>query len=328
LKKLLYLFFCIQIVLWSMPSFVWASSEQDQIVKSKTEKYIQFVYNKIKFPKGGKLKYEAFRNGFYGYLNLRESGKIDRNATLSICDFNLSSNVKRLWVIDVQKKKVLYHSLVSHGSGTGEEYATAFSNIEESHQSSLGFFVTAETYTGNNGYSLKLHGVDGAFNNKAYDRAIVIHGADYVSEDFARANHRSRYEAMVAPHSRWSSPLKLLIELKMISVCSFIITARIISRIRIWLNSSVKQLPAEAELMDLNFPSENLSSAELKEEGTPAAEFADIAHRTVISSKPAKSSEPESSENYRLTPTEPRKVTSIIVIRENVDGTTDTTIVK
>lgn len=326
MKKLLYLFFCIQIVLWSMPSFVWASNEQEQIVKSKTEKYIQFVYNKIKFPKGGKLKYEAFRNGFYGYLNLRESGKIDRNATLSICDFNLSSNVKRLWVIDVQKKKVLYHSLVSHGSGTGEEYATAFSNIEESHQSSLGFFVTAETYTGNNGYSLKLHGVDGAFNNKAYDRAIVIHGAEYVSEDFARANQR-----LGRSHGCPALPVELapkIIDRIKNDQCLFIYhNSKNYLQNSYWLKSSVKQLPAEAELMDLNFPSENLSSAELKEEGTPAAEFADIAHRTVISSKPAKNSEPESAKTA-VTPTEPRKVTSIIVIRENVDGTTDTTIVK
>ena len=93
-------------------------------------------------------------------------------------------------MIDLNEKKVLFNSLVAHGKGTGEEFATAFSNIESSHQSSLGFYVTETTYNGSNGYSLKLIGMDKGYNDAAMQRAIVMHGADYVSEDFIKAEKR------------------------------------------------------------------------------------------------------------------------------------------
>jgi hypothetical protein len=149
------------------------------------------IYNQIDFGKTAPLSREVFRKAYTGFLNLKGAGKLDRNQSLiSICDFSLSANVKRLWVIDLDRSKVLFHSLVAHGQGTGEEYAERFSNQENSHQSSLGFYVTAETYEGDNGYSLKLKGMDIGYNDAAYNRAIVMHGANYVSDSYIRDNKR------------------------------------------------------------------------------------------------------------------------------------------
>jgi hypothetical protein len=86
--------------------------------------------------------------------------------------------------------KVLYHELVAHGSGSGDNYATRFSNDDNSHQTSLGLFVTSGTYEGGNGYSLKLRGLDEGFNDRAEERHIVMHGAWYVSPDHVRAQGR------------------------------------------------------------------------------------------------------------------------------------------
>lgn len=136
-----------------------------------------------------KLDRSVFITAHIGYSSLLGSEAAAREI-LSICDYSLSSNIPRLWVIDMKKKKLLYNTLVAHGQGTGEEYATRFSNNDESHQTSLGFFITKGTYFGNNGYSLRLEGMDNGYNSRAMDRAIVIHGADYVSYDFIRANKR------------------------------------------------------------------------------------------------------------------------------------------
>tara|TARA_B100000700_G_scaffold309727_2_gene389293 strand:- start:7539 stop:8528 length:990 start_codon:yes stop_codon:yes gene_type:complete len=109
---------------------------------------------------------------------------------LAVIDFSRSANEKRLWVFDLQQRRLLFKELVSHGQGTGQEYARAFSNTPDSHQSSLGLFRTKQSYTGSNGYSLRLEGLEPGINDRAYERAIVMHGADYVSEDFIAANGR------------------------------------------------------------------------------------------------------------------------------------------
>ncbi len=225
--------------------------ETESVLQAKTEKYIRYVYQKIKFLNGTKLRYEVFKTAFYGYLNMLEAGKIDKEGLLSVCDFTLSSNKKRMWVIDIKAKKVLFHSLVAHGMGTGEEFATTFSNISESHQSSLGFYTTGETYIGNNGYSLKLNGVDGSFNSNAYDRAIVIHGADYVSEQFAKDNER-----LGRSHGCPALPVEIapqVIDKIKFGSCFFIYhrANNYLSSSR-WLTSAIHSLPAEADLMDLN----------------------------------------------------------------------------
>ncbi|HEX2164493.1 MAG TPA: murein L,D-transpeptidase catalytic domain family protein, partial [Thermoanaerobaculia bacterium] len=117
-------------------------------------------------------------------------GLAESPRTLTVIDYSLPSTEKRLWVFDLETRGLLFHELVAHGKNTGDNLATRFSNTLDSKQTSLGLFRTANTYVGSNGYSLRLHGLDRGFNDRAFDRAIVIHGAPYVSEDFARAQGR------------------------------------------------------------------------------------------------------------------------------------------
>lgn len=149
------------------------------------------LYKSIQFEPEHELNYEVFAKALTGFENLKKAGLLNEDShLLTICDFSMSSNTKRLWVIDTNEKKVLFNSLVAHGKNTGEEFATNFSNTESSLQSSLGFYITDATYQGDNGYSLKLLGMDKGFNDAAYRRAIVMHGADYVSDDFAATHKR------------------------------------------------------------------------------------------------------------------------------------------
>ncbi|MGO1540371.1 MAG: murein L,D-transpeptidase catalytic domain family protein [Luteimonas sp.] len=111
-------------------------------------------------------------------------------ATLSVIDFSRPSTEPRLWVFDLASHSLLFEELVAHGRNTGDNLATAFSNRSGSHMSSLGVFRTAESYVGANGYSLRLDGLEPGFNDLARDRAIVIHGASYVSPEIARAQGR------------------------------------------------------------------------------------------------------------------------------------------
>ena len=162
-------------------------SEKSENEMSSSEE----LYNSILFDTDHKLNFDVFSKAILGFNNLKKAGKLDENAhLLTICDFSMSSNTKRLWVIDMDEKKVLFNSLVAHGKNTGEEFAMNFSNTESSYQSSLGFYVTDATYEGGNGYSLKLLGMDKGYNDAALQRAVVMHGADYVSEEFAATHKR------------------------------------------------------------------------------------------------------------------------------------------
>jgi hypothetical protein len=109
---------------------------------------------------------------------------------LAVIDYSLPSTEPRLWVFDLVRKRLLFKELVSHGRGSGDALAHAFSNEPESHQSSLGLFRTLDSYYGRNGYSLRLQGLEPGINDLAYERAIVIHGADYVSESFIERTGR------------------------------------------------------------------------------------------------------------------------------------------
>jgi hypothetical protein len=111
-------------------------------------------------------------------------------STLTVIDYSKPSTEKRLWVFDLKSRELIYEELVAHGQGTGANMATAFSNNDESHQTSIGLFRTDTPYVGKNGYSLRLDGLDRGFNDRARERAIVMHGAPYVSESFVKANGR------------------------------------------------------------------------------------------------------------------------------------------
>jgi hypothetical protein len=116
----------------------------------------------------------------------RERGVSGRSDVLTVIDYSLPSTAPRLWVLDLAHGKVLFHELVAHGSGSGDNYATRFSNLDGSQQTSLGLYLTRDTYEGGNGYSLKLEGLDPGVNDRALDRKIVMHGAWYVSPEQIR----------------------------------------------------------------------------------------------------------------------------------------------
>jgi hypothetical protein len=111
---------------------------------------------------------------------------IKKKDIITIIDFSKVSTEKRCFVIDLKNRKLLYYCLVAHGKNTGENSAKSFSNQSGSLKSSLGFFLTAETYNGGNGYSLKLEGLEKGINDQARKREIVIHGAEYVSNSFIK----------------------------------------------------------------------------------------------------------------------------------------------
>ena len=125
-----------------------------------------------------------------GYEILVKEKSINRPEVITIIDFSLQSDRERLWVLDLNQGKVLFHCLVSHGRNSGELMAENFSNTPGSYESSPGFYVTGETYIGKHGLSLALDGLETGINDKARQRAIVIHGADYVSDDFIRTHGR------------------------------------------------------------------------------------------------------------------------------------------
>lgn len=140
-----------------------------------TQLYDIFVENNPSVP-----NLESFKNGLIGYNKLADKNLIDKQI-LTIIDFSLSSKKERMWIMDMSKNKILYHTLVSHGKNTGNEFATQFSNKKNSLQSSLGFFITGETYFGKNGLSLFLDGMEKQFNSNARERYVVIHGANYAN---------------------------------------------------------------------------------------------------------------------------------------------------
>ena len=150
------------------------------------DNHIQQVYTSAKLESKG-LDAEVFRKAYIGFQNLKQQGKVsDSKSILTVVDFTKSSSRKRLWTIDLNTKKVLLNTLVAHGRNTGEAKALKFSNTHNSYMSSLGFYVTARTYFGKHGLSLKLQGVDEGFNTNAMSRAIVVHGAEYATADFIK----------------------------------------------------------------------------------------------------------------------------------------------
>ncbi|MEY3208531.1 MAG: hypothetical protein RL064_562 [Bacteroidota bacterium] len=129
---------------------------------------------------------EAVRMAIIGYEKLKQLGKLTNMRYLTIADFSKPSNEKRLYIIDMQNQVMLMQTLVAHGRNSGMLFAKSFSNKTASFQSSLGFYVTGNPYTGKHGTSLELNGVEQGINDKAKERAIVIHGADYVSNSFVK----------------------------------------------------------------------------------------------------------------------------------------------
>ena len=148
------------------------------------DQYIDSSYEEANLEASG-LDSAVYRKALVGYYNLKKTNLVSpERQIITIIDFNRKSSQKRLWIVDLEDNKLLFNTLVAHGQGSGGDMATNFSNLENSHQSSLGFYITSETYFGKHGYSMKLEGMDKGFNTNARDRAVVVHGAEYVSQSF------------------------------------------------------------------------------------------------------------------------------------------------
>lgn len=236
----------------ALPFEAVTATETVRVLANDVNEHIANVYQSINFGTGQKLDYEVFEKAYKGYINLYNAGRLsNEKKILTICDLSKSSNTYRLWVIDLRAKQVLINDYVAHGQGSGEEFATAFSNRENSHQTSLGFYVTGDTYIGQHGTSLRLEGVDNGFNNAAYDRAIVVHGADYVSESFVRSEQRlGRSWGCPAVSNKIAG--KVINTIKE-GTCLFIYApSKKYQQTAYWLNKKVDHLPSDNN-MDINF---------------------------------------------------------------------------
>ncbi|RYE20571.1 MAG: murein L,D-transpeptidase catalytic domain family protein [Sphingobacteriaceae bacterium] len=144
--------------------------------------YLTNIYETANLYASG-LNADVFAKAVTGFYNLKKSAKLsDDKSIITIVDFNKSSCTKRMWIVDLQSATLLLNTWVAHGQGSGGDIADQFSNIDSSHQSSLGFYLTGEIYTGKHGRSLRLDGMDANFNSNARKRDIVVHAADYVGE--------------------------------------------------------------------------------------------------------------------------------------------------
>jgi hypothetical protein len=147
------------------------------------EVYSNILYDSLHLDKLG-MKKEVLMYAYKGQQSLVKKGRIPNSTILTVCDFSQPSDSKRLYIIDVKDFKVLLNTYVAHGKNSGDLYANRFSNRSRSLQSSLGFYVTKGTYFGKHGLSLKLSGQDKGFNDKAESRAIVVHGASYIGDEW------------------------------------------------------------------------------------------------------------------------------------------------
>ncbi len=161
-----------------------ASLKKSLSMSERLTNETELIYEQMNLK--GLIDINAFEAAYVGYKKLNNN----KNNLLTIIDFNLPSTEKRMYVLDLSKKEVLYVTHVAHGRNSGGNYATSFSNKNGSYQSSLGFYRTAETYNGGNGYSLRLDGLEKGINDLARPRAVVIHGADYANEEFIKSTGR------------------------------------------------------------------------------------------------------------------------------------------
>ena len=173
---------CFKILLCLILSFIAINPSVAQIEKDTN---IHQLWTDCKLDKV--LSFEVFSAAITGY---RRVENIRKKNIITIIDYSKPSTATRFFVIDLVRKLVVFKCFVAHGKNSGDNYAKSFSNDSKSLKSSLGFYLTGETYSGKHGYSLKLDGIEKGINNNARVREIVIHGADYVSQEFIDKYHR------------------------------------------------------------------------------------------------------------------------------------------
>lgn len=169
----------------SSPQFNLQSNTQSQ--NSITQYNTSPLYRHLS--KTSNLNPKVLELALKAHKNAKSKG-ITRSNLITVIDYSLPSTKKRLWVFDLMQKKVVYHTHVAHGSGSGVNYARSFSNMPNSYQSSVGLFLTGTTYQGKHGRSLNLHGLEKGINSNAYKRRIVMHSANYVGEHMIKNQGR------------------------------------------------------------------------------------------------------------------------------------------
>lgn len=154
------------------------------VVEVKSE--CQRLYEEMQLE--GTIDYTAFERAYDGYCEIGDR----KQDIITLIDFTKPSTDERLYILDMKNRRMVLKSHVAHGRNSGENYATSFSNVNGSHKSSLGFYLTGDTYQGRNGYSLLLHGLEKGINDKARERAIVIHSAAYANPSVASRGRLGR----------------------------------------------------------------------------------------------------------------------------------------
>lgn len=179
-----------------------------EMKRQMAEQTVLQFYNSIDFGTADKPDYATFRKAMIGFLNLQQQHSLNDSQVITIIDYSLPSTKERFWVIDLKAKKLLFHELVAHGRNSGNLYASSFSNELNSNSTSLGFYITGETYKGKFGRALRLDGQELGINNRARERGVVMHGADYVSKAIAEAGRLGR--SLGCPALAWDNKDKII----------------------------------------------------------------------------------------------------------------------
>ena len=164
-------------------------SKERQLALKKAELNIKELYNELNAAQYD-LSFTAFRYAYIGYQTMKKQHRLNNKELFSIIDFTKDCNSKRFYTIDLEKMKIVYYTYVAHGKKSGERMATSFSDAVESNKSSIGFYITGNTYNGGNGYSLILQGDEKGYNSNLAKRSVVVHAADYANEDYIARNGR------------------------------------------------------------------------------------------------------------------------------------------
>jgi hypothetical protein len=172
-----------------------SSTNDSELVHTKAPQSDQKALSDIVLPEAsielpGMPGARPYRMALEGHARLRAEGRLDNPRYLTLVDFSLPSTEKRMWVMDLEREEVVFHTYAAHGVASGVTKPTQFSDIPESHQSSLGFYLAAEAYTGKHGLSLRLDGLESGVNGRARERAIVLHGAEYAEAAFIQQHGR------------------------------------------------------------------------------------------------------------------------------------------
>lgn len=170
-----------------------AVANSTNVAAVKDDKDSQWINDEINAiePQAANLNKEVLKVSLIAYEHAEKRG-ITHSPLLTIVDYSKASSEKRIWVVDLEKKKVLFNTWVAHGKNSGNVTPTSFSNSPESLKSSIGVFVTGDVYEGKHGNSLHVHGLEAGVNDNAYSRSIVFHGASYVGADIAKSGRIGR----------------------------------------------------------------------------------------------------------------------------------------